>query len=40
MTLKGGGVVWDWNARMGTDYRTLGKDYGIRAVDKVILPPK
>ncbi len=40
MTLKGGSVVWDWNARTGTDYRKLSKDYGIRAVDKIILPPK
>jgi dihydroorotase len=40
MTLKGGSVVWDWNARTGTDYRKLSKDYGIRAVDKIIVPPK
>jgi dihydroorotase len=40
MTLKGGSVVWDWNARTGTDYRKLPPDYGIRPVDKIILPPK
>ena len=40
MTLKGGRVVWDWNARSGTDYRTMRSDYGIRDVDKIILPPK
>lgn len=40
MTLKGGQVVWDWNARLGTDYRKMPKDYGIREVDKIILPPK
>ena len=40
MTLKGGRVVWDWNARSGADYRTLSKEYGIRPVDKIILPPK
>lgn len=40
MTLKGGQVVWDWNARTGTDYRKLSKDYGTRPVDKIILPPK
>lgn len=40
MTLKGGRVVWDWNARSGVDYRTLSKDYGIRPVDKIILPPR
>jgi dihydroorotase len=39
MTLKGGAVVWDWNARTGTDYRKMSKDYGIRQVDKIILPP-
>ena len=40
MTLKGGSVVWDWNARIGTDYRKLSKDYGIRPVDTIILPPR
>ncbi len=40
MTLKGGRVVWDWNARSGVDYRTLPNDYGIRPVDKIILPPR
>ncbi len=40
MTVKGGSVVWDWNARTGADYRKLPKDYGIRPVDKIILPPK
>jgi dihydroorotase len=39
MTLTRGQVVWDWNARVGTDYRKMSKDYGIRAVDKIILPP-
>ena len=33
-------VVWDWNARVGTDYRKMSSDYGIREVDKIILPPK
>jgi dihydroorotase len=40
LTVKGGQVVWDWNARVGTDYRKMSKDYGIRSVDKIILPPK
>jgi dihydroorotase len=40
MTLKGGAVAWDWNARVGTDYTKMRGDYGIRAVDKIILPPK
>lgn len=39
MTFKGGSVVWDWNARAGTDYRKLSKDYGIRPVDRIIIPP-
>ena len=40
MTLKAGRVVWDWNARSGMDYRSMRSDYGIRDVDKIILPPK
>ena len=40
LTLKDGRVVWDWNARTGTDYRKMSKTYGIRPVDKIILPPK
>jgi dihydroorotase len=40
ITLKAGRVVWDWNARTGTDYRKMSSDYGIRDVDKIILPPK
>ena len=40
MTLKAGRVVWDWNARTGTDYRRMSSDYGIRDVDKIVLPPR
>jgi dihydroorotase len=40
MTLKAGRVVWDWNARTGSDYRKMSSDYGVRDVDKIILPPK
>lgn len=41
MTLKDGQVMWDWNGRMGRDYRTLGEIYGIRPrVDQVIVPPQ
>ena len=40
LTLKGGSGVWDWNARFGTDYTKMPSDYGIRPVDKIILPPK
>ena len=28
MTLKAGRVVWDWNARAGTDYREMSPTYG------------
>ena len=38
MTLKGGRVVWDWNARSGRDYRELPPTYGVREVDRVIVP--
>jgi dihydroorotase len=40
MTLKGGRAVWDWNARIGTDYRKMSSDYGVRDVDTIVLPPK
>ena len=40
LTLKDGRVVWDWNARTGTDYRKMSKTYGARPVDKIILPAK
>jgi len=38
MTFKDGRVVYDWNARMGTDYREMGPTYGMRDVDHLILP--
>ena len=38
MTFKDGKVVWDWNSRMGVDYRQLGENYGTRDVDHVVLP--
>jgi len=40
LTVRHGAVVWDWNARTGTDYRKMSKDYGIRSVDKIIRPEK
>ena len=40
LSLKGGRVVWDWNARSAADYRTLGPSYGIRPGIDRILPPK
>jgi dihydroorotase len=40
LTLKAGRVAWDWNARAGTDYRQLPADYGVRPVDKIVMPPR
>ena len=40
MTLRAGRVVWDWNARAGTDYRELPPTYGVRDVDRIIVPPR
>jgi dihydroorotase len=38
ITLRAGRVAWDWNARTGTDYRRLPSTYGVRDVDRVIVP--
>ena len=38
LTLRGGKVVWDWNARAAQDFRKLGDRYGMREVDHIILP--
>ena len=39
LTLKSGAVMWDWNGRMGVDYRTLPPTYGIRpGVDQILVP--
>lgn len=40
LTLKDGEVEWDWNGRVGQDYRELGDQYGVRDVDEVVLPPR
>lgn len=40
LTLRAGRVVWDWNARSGTDYRQMPATYGVRDVDRVIVPPR
>jgi dihydroorotase len=40
LTLRAGRVVWDWNARTGTDYRQLPPTYGVRDVDRVIVPQR
>lgn len=40
MTLQAGDVAWDWNGRMGVDYKSLGELYGIRPkVDQILVPP-
>ncbi len=39
LTLKDGGIVWDWNARSGTDYRELPPTYGVRDQEELVLPP-
>ena len=40
LTLKDGRIVWDWNARAATDYKTLDPSYGARpGVDSIIPPP-
>ncbi len=38
LTVKDGRVVYDWNGRMGTDYREKGDAYGIRDVDEIVMP--
>ncbi len=40
LTLKGGTVAWDWNGRMGVDFKTLPPTYGIRPGVDQILPPE
>ena len=39
LTLRAGRVSWDWNARMGVDYRKLGPAYGVRAGEVTVPPP-
>jgi dihydroorotase len=38
LTLRAGRVVWDWNARTGRDYREMPPTYGVRDVDRIIVP--
>ena len=41
MTLREGRVAFDWNARAGKDYTTLGPTYGLRpGADFLVIPPK
>ncbi len=39
LTLKDGRVAWDWNGRVGIDYRELGTSYGIREGEYLVMPP-
>lgn len=40
VTVRGGKVVWDHNARTGTDIKRMPARYGVRpGVDAVVLPP-
>ncbi|MBE7543843.1 MAG: hypothetical protein HS123_15920 [Solibacteraceae bacterium] len=40
LTLLGGEVVWDWNARTGKDFREMPRDYGVRPGEAIVPPPK
>ncbi len=40
LTLKDGSVAWDWNGRLGVDFKTLPPTYGIRPGIDHILPPE
>jgi dihydroorotase len=38
LTLQGGSIMWDWNARAGRDYRTLPPGYGVRPGETIVRP--
>ena len=39
LAVSAGRIAWDWNARGGTDYKTLGPTYGIRpGIDHIVKP--
>lgn len=39
LTLKDGGISWNWNARGAVDYRKLGPTYGMReGIDFIVRP--
>jgi dihydroorotase len=40
LTVRGGRVVWDRNARLATDYHHLAHRYGMRPVDFYLPPPE
>ncbi len=40
LTLREGRIAWDWNGRQAVDWKSLPKNYGLRDVDTVVLPPR
>jgi len=41
LTLREGRIAWDWNARGGVDYKSLGPAYGVRkGIDRIVPPPR
>jgi dihydroorotase len=40
LTLREGRISWDYNGRQAVDWKTLPRNYGLRPVDSVVLPPK
>ena len=40
LTVRDGKIAWDRNARAAEAYKTLGPEYGVRDVDKIVRPPK
>jgi dihydroorotase len=40
LTLLSGDIVWDWNARLGQDYRNMPKNYGVRPGEFITPPPE
>ncbi len=40
LTVREGTIAWDWNGRQGVDWKTLPSNYGIRTVDRLVLPPR
>lgn len=40
LTILGGEIMWDWNARAATPYQQLGPDYGLRPGADFVVRPK
>ena len=39
LTLREGRISWDYNGRGAVDWKTLPRNYGLRPVDTLVLPP-